>query len=282
MRVFLATCRRLPEPDPDQDLLLAALQERGLVARMAAWDDSAVSWAEADLVVLRSTWDYYSSPVEFLAWAEWASGVSRLLNPVEVVRWNHHKRYLLELERGGVRVVPTALLPRGARTSLLEIMGVRRWSDVVVKPAISASSFRTARFDRQSVALGNEHLASIVAVGDALVQEYLPSVERYGERALVWIDGEFTHAVRKHPRLMGGVEAVSQAQPIAPDERALGEMALAGWKPGELLYARVDMARDQEGRPRVMELELIEPSLFLLQDPAALTRMAEAISGRLR
>jgi hypothetical protein len=112
------------------------------------------------------------------------------------------------------------------------------------------------------------------------VQKYLPSVEGYGERALVWIDGEFTHSIRKNPRLMGEAEAAGPGLPIESDERKLGEAALAGFPPGKLLYARVDMARDAEGRPRVMELELIEPSLFLRQDPAALARMAGAISGR--
>jgi len=98
------------------------------------------------------------------------------------------------------------------------------------------------------------------------------------ERSLVWIDGELTHAIRKSPRFAGGSESVSDEQPIAPDERALAERVLAPLS-GELLYARVDVVRDDDagGAPRLMELELIEPSLFLRQCPRALDRLASAI-----
>ena len=114
-----------------------------------------------------------------------------------------------------------------------------------------------------------------------MVQRWMPSVETYGERSLVWIDGEITHAIRKTPRFAGGVEQVSGEVPIADDERAFAERALAPFA-SELLYARVDMVRDAEGVLRIMELELIEPSLFFQQSPAALARFVTAINRRLR
>ena len=113
-----------------------------------------------------------------------------------------------------------------------------------------------------------------------LVQPYLPSVEGHGERALVWIDGEFTHAVRKTPRFADGIEQVSEALPISAAEHALGTAALAGLE-SELLYARVDVAPGADGAPVVMELEMIEPSLFLLQSPVALARLVDAVVRRL-
>jgi len=280
MHVLLATCRELPEPDPDDRLLVSALQERGIQAQYAAWDDPNQRW-EADLIVLRSTWNYYLNPTQFLEWAEYAGRAAALLNPLDVIFWNHDKRYLLELEHLGVPIVPTRRIVRGGTTSLDDVLHETGWQDVVVKPAISAASYRTRRFQSRSSAAGNQHLAMLLKDGDALVQEYMPAVELHGERSLIWIDGAFTHAVRKAPRLAGGAEDVSEAVPIGAKERDLGRAALAGFEPGKLLYARVDMVPDRAEQPRLMELELIEPSLFFLQSPPALERFAAAITSRL-
>jgi hypothetical protein len=132
MRVLLATCRLLPEPDPDQELLLSALAREGVEAGMAAWDDPAAAWERADRIVLRSTWDYYRRPAEFLAWARRAAAASRLMNPLRIVEWNHHKQYLLEMEAWGIPIVPTVLLRRGDRARLDEIMMAHVWEVVVV------------------------------------------------------------------------------------------------------------------------------------------------------
>jgi hypothetical protein len=267
--VALASCAPLPEPDPDQQPLMDALAERGLRVETLAWDDPRVDWRGARLTVLRSTWNYPRRPREFLQWAERTAAVSRLQNPLEVVRQNLHKSYLLELERRGVPVVPTRLLREAAA----------EWERVVVKPAISAASLDTIRVGRDDFARGEEHLRMILAGRDALVQPYLPSVEDVGERALVYVDGALTHAVRKHPRFSAEEESVSAALPIADDERDLALRALA--TVGQpLLYARVDVARDAAFRPLVMELELIEPSLFLVQHPPALDRFADAIGRK--
>jgi len=281
MHVLLATCRELPELDPDDRLLLTALASRGIEARYAAWDDPGEHW-NADLIVLRSTWNYYLNPTQFLEWAEYAGRAAPLLNPLDVIFWNHDKRYLLELEHLGVPIVPTRRIVRGGTTPLDDVLHETGWQDVVVKPAISAASYRTRRFQSRSNAAGNQHLAMLLTDGDALVQEYMPAVEHHGERSLIWIDGAFTHSVRKSPRLAGGAEAVSEAVPIGPKELDLGRAALAGFEPGKLLYARVDMVPDGADQPRLMELELIEPSLFFLQSPPALERFADAIKSRLK
>jgi glutathione synthase/RimK-type ligase-like ATP-grasp enzyme len=281
MRVLLATCLELPEPDPDQRLLQEALATRGIEARYAAWDDPRETWTGADLIVIRSTWNYYLRPDDFLDWAERASRAAPLLNSLDVLFWNHDKRYLLELEHQGVPIVPTVRLPRGASVALPRLAVERAWREIVIKPAVSAASFRTARFAEHNWKDAEAHLAGLLSERDVLVQEYLPSVETHRERALVWIDGAFTHAVRKSPRLMKEAEDVSEAVPIAEEERVVGEKALSGVSTGKLLYARVDLVRDAMGHPRVMELELIEPSLFLLQHPPALERFAAAIMNRL-
>jgi hypothetical protein len=279
-RVALATCRVLPDPDPDQGPLVAALRERDLQVELAVWNDTSVDWESFDLVVVRSTWDYTTSPERFVAWVEEVDVLAPVLNPPAIIIDNHHKRYLLDLAARGLAITPTELVGRDEDGDLVAIMERRGWSDVVVKPAISAGSRETLRVHGSSVAEGQTHLSALLENEDVLIQEYQRSVEDYGERALVWIDGGFTHAIRKTTRWGGDEENVSKALPIADDERAFGEAALAPYA-DDLLYARVDLARGPDGAPRLMELELIEPSLFLVQGgPAILARFADAIANK--
>jgi hypothetical protein len=292
--VLLATASRLPRPDEDDAPLRAALAAAGVAAATRAWDDPAVEWGAARACVIRSTWNYARHHQAFLDWAERCAAATTLCNPLPVVRWNSHKAYLTELALAGLPVVPTRVVhraqPAGDGTDLAALAA--GWQQVVIKPAVSAGSFRTLRVGRADFARGQAHLDLVRADGDALVQPYLPSVEGYGERALVWIDGALTHAVRKTARFDGDPQRVSHAVTVAPDEAALAERILAHLpQPGEagsgpaaaapLLYARVDLARDADGRPCLMELELIEPSLFLTRSPAAMARMAAAIRLRL-
>ena len=277
----IATCRVLPEPDPDQEPLLAALRERGLMARMAAWNDPHEDWSTPVPTVIRSTWDYLHDLPGFLHWVARAAAAAPLWNPPALVRWNAHKRYLLELAQRGHPVVPTELMPQGHGGTLRALCAARGWHDVVVKPAVSAASFGTARFRDPAAPAAEQHFAARVRAGDTLVQPYVAAVDGTGERAVVWIDGEFTHAVRKSPRFSEQDEQVSAALPIAADERRVAAAILAPFT-RDLLYARVDLARDQDGTPQLMELELIEPSLFLVQHPPALARLVDGITRRLR
>jgi glutathione synthase/RimK-type ligase-like ATP-grasp enzyme len=280
MRVALVTCKQLPEPDHDEAPVLAALRRAGLEASVLAWDDASAPFAEQDLVVLRSTWNYYEHVDAFVAWVKDTGTKTRVLNPPNVVAWNVEKTYLVELEKRGVDIVPTEIVLRGAKTVRVEeILARRGWDEVVLKPVVSAGSFRTERFSRASLPAAQAFLDGLARDRDAMLQRWMPSVETYGERSLVWIDGHVTHAIRKSPRFAGGVEQVSGAIAIADDERAFAERALAPFA-AELLYARADMVRDNEGTLRIMELELIEPSLFFQQSPAALERFVEAIVRR--
>lgn len=279
--VALASCRVLPEPDADRAPLLTSLRAAGLTVEVLAWDDPAADFASARLTLLRSTWNYSEHPADFLAWIDRVAAQSALWNQRHTVRWNAHKSYLLDLEARGVPVVPTHLVRRGATTTLAEVTRDRGWSDVVVKPAVSGGSRATVHVTAGARDRGEAHLRTLAAREDVLVQPYLTSVEGHGERAIVWIDGEPTHAVRKAPRFLGDAESVSAAVAIEADEADLARRAVAA-APGPLLYARVDVARDAGGAPRVMELELIEPSLFFPQAPAALVRYVAAVERCLR
>lgn len=280
--VIIATATTMSRPDPDEGVLEAALAAIGIGSATLPWDDPTVAWGSARACVIRSTWNYVHHHREFLAWADRCAGQTALWNPAPVVRWNSHKAYLAELAEGGLPVVPTRLVQRGAGGVRVEEL-VGQWpggfEHVVVKPAVSAGSFATVRAPRADLTAAQDHLDEFLPGRDMLVQPYLRSVEGEGERALVWIDGAFTHEVRKNPRFSGDREQVSTALSVGREEREVAEKILAA-APAPLLYARIDLARDDAGRWSLMELELIEPLLFLRQSPEAAARLAEAIAVR--
>lgn len=267
MRIALATCLHIPEPDVDEPLMLDAFAKAGAEAKLLAWDDPKAPFGDFDLVVLRSTWNYFEHLDAFL---EWAGRTRHLRNPPEIVRWNAVKTYLRDLEARGIDVVPTKFVAKGENARLADVA----WKDVVVKPVVSAGSFCTERFEHDDPR-GQVFLDGLSRERDVMIQKWMPAVNDYGERSLVWIDGEITHAIRKSPRFAGGVESVSDEMPITPEERAFAERVIAAAQSKDLLYGRVDIIRD-EGTLRLMELELVEPSLFFKQCPRALDRFVES------
>lgn len=278
MQLRIATCRPLPEPDVDEIPLLEALAAVGIDAQCRPWHD-AEHWVSPIPTIVRSTWDYIHRIDEFRVWMNEVAARTSLWNPVAIMEENLHKRYLLELAGRGIPTVPTRCVEQGSTQRLVDAARGFGTTRVVIKPAVGAGSFETHRLDLDHPE-SEPIFRRLVDTRDMLVQPYLPSVEGHGERALVWIDGAFTHAVRKSPRFATDAEQVSEALDISPEERAVGEAALASWK-DQLLYARVDVAPGLEGRPVVMELELIEPSLFLLQHPPALERLVAGLHARL-
>ena len=283
MPVALVTCRTLPEPDPDQEPLLAALRRAGVEVELLPWDDPEAHPEQFELCVLRSAWNYPLQPDEFLAWIERTAAVTRLVNSATVVRWNLHKRYLTELEASGLPIVPTVFITRGTRVSFAETLRREGWSEAVIKPSISAGSYRTRRFPLRDGLEAQEFLDELARERDAMIQRYMPAVEKEGETALVWIAGQWTHAVDKAPRFQGGDEHVSESIVPSDAELELANRVLASlperWI-AELLYARLDLIPADDGKPLVSELELIEPSLFLIQHPPALERLVEAIAQK--
>ena len=277
MRIAIITCSVLPEPDPDQELLLEAIRARGHVAEMLAWDDPEADPAAFDLCVLRSCWDYPWAPDRFRDWLSETASRASVLNPVPVVEWNLHKGYLRDLQAAGVPVVPTAWLAARDGTDIRELAASREWREVVVKPSIGAGSFLTKRFClRHSGDDAQAFLDAELCNRDMLVQKFMPSVEARGERALVWIDGRFTHQVVKKPRYHGEEETVSAALEPDPTDLGVAQNAM-DCVDGDLLYARVDLIDGEDGQPLVSERELVEPSLFLLQHEPALRRLVDAM-----
>ncbi len=278
--VAIVTCKVLPEPDADESLLMHALTDAGLSPTLLAWDDDSVDWSAFAVTVLRSPWNYIDHLDAFLDWTVKAGAQTHLYNPVEVVQWNTHKGYLRDLARRGVPVVPTAWIGVGEELELADIMADRGWHDVVAKPVVGAGSFLTERVTDPTTTQAQAFWRELCTDREVMVQPYLTSVEEYGERSLMWIDGELTHSIRKSPRLGDAPEQVSDALPIAHVERELAEAVIADI-PQSLLYARIDLIRDEHDQPLLAELELVEPSLFLRQEPAALKRLVRGIAARL-
>ncbi len=278
--IALATYGDHPELWEDDRPLADALEARGAKWRAIPWDAPDVDWGRACAVVLRSTWNYFRRHEEFLEWASRVAAITRLWNPIDVVRWNTHKGYMIELERLGIPVTPTMLVPRGSSIDVAAALRERGWPRAVAKPAVSADSWETFGVDAAPTDEQLARFARLVGERDMLLQRYIASVEDVGERCLVFIDGRLSHAVRKRSLFQGGRWAGPEGVPvpIEPDEEALALRALEAAHAGGLPYARVDMARDAIGKPVLMELELAEPTLFLLDGPPeAASRLANAL-----
>jgi glutathione synthase/RimK-type ligase-like ATP-grasp enzyme len=283
MRVALATCASVPDLTEDDRLLLDELSRRGVTAGPVVWNDAGVRWSTFDRIVIRSCWDYHLRLSEFLAWLDRveAEGVP-LWNPAPLVRFNAHKSYLKELKAAGLPVVPTAWLERGSTLDLGRLLQERGWSEAVVKPAVSASAFRTWRVSAQDAGSGDANRAfrELIAESDVLVQPFLREIAQEGEWSFVFLGGEFSHAVLKRPaagdfRVQAEYGGSVLTEP--PPSSAISEAkAVALYFQGPWAYARIDAVL-AEGALTLMEVELIEPYLFLGSDPRAAVRLADAV-----
>ncbi|MEO6967169.1 MAG: hypothetical protein ABI132_01750 [Rhodanobacteraceae bacterium] len=311
LHVALVTARAARDLDEDLAPLDAALSTAGAKVSVVDWDDMEVDWSRFDLALPRSTWDYAERLPEFLSWAPRVAVQTKLLNPLNVIRWNTDKHYLRELAQAGVPTVPSAFIEPGenAQSALVRFLdngiplpnppplgagvlcAMEGAGDFVVKPAIGAGSRDAQRYTSTQRDDAIAHVQRLLdANRSVLLQPYLHSVDEHGETALLFFDGVFSHAIRKGPLLKrgeGSTRALFAAEHITPrppseQELEVAQRALEAMpfeKP--LLYARIDLIREDDGAPRLLELELTEPSVFLAHDKPAAARFAAAILRRL-
>ncbi len=276
--VALATCAAFPQLADDEPLLLDQLRARGVGAEPVVWDEHGADWGAYELVVVRTTWDYSWRREAFLGWIE---SLPRVLNAAEVIRWNTDKRYLAEVPHA----VPTEFVSPGDS-----------WEppagDFVVKPTVASGSRDAARYRTVESASARPHVERLLDEGRSLmVQPYLDAVEGDGETALIFLAGRYSHAIRKgqilgrapaHASGLFAEEEVSRREPSAEERRVADEILDSlPWPRADLLYARVDLIPDGSGAPRLIELELSEPSLYLSFGPDAASRLADEIVKRL-
>jgi len=277
-RIAIATCADYADLKVDDELLQEALEERGCEAHSVVWDEEGIDWSGFDLCLVRSTWDYHEKHREFLAWARRVEAAAALRNPADLIAWNSEKTYLRQLAEAGVRIVPTVWVDRDDGADLEEILAGEGWSEAVVKPVVDLGA---RNLHRVRVGEGSASLElALRQSSEAMVQPFLPSLEGQGELSLIYIDGELTHAVRKRPAvgdfrvqsIWGGT--MEQAEPEPRDVR-LADRALTQLDEPPL-YARVDLVTGLDGEPCLIELELIEPNLYLGEHRPAVEVLADA------
>ncbi len=276
--------------DEDMPSLESALREAGADVTIAEWD-LPHDWSRFDAALLRSTWDYPQRLAEFICWAESVSEVTRLLNPLPLVKWSSDKHYLADLQAKQVPTVLTRFIEPGgeAQARIAELSSQPDVEEFVVKPAVGAGSRDAQRFGRDEQQDAVRHAERMLGEKrSVLLQPYLDRVDEHGETALVYFEGEFSHAIRKGPLLkrkegptteLFAKESITARVPDA-EELQVGARALRALPFATPLYARVDLIRDRRGEPVVLELELIEPSLFFPFAQGSAERFAAAILRR--
>lgn len=282
-RLALATCEHLPGIHPDDVHLASALTALGIEPVACIWSDPAVDWSAFDAVLIRTTWDYFQRYEEFLQWLDRLPVPT--INERALLRWNSDKRYLLELSQLGVDIVPARISSAG---NLRELLAAMAGQDVVVKPTVSGGAWNTVRGLAGEPGFAHA-VAALPASHDYLVQAFVPEVARDGEWSLLFFDGQFSHAVLKRAATgdfrvqsqFGG--SIEQLEPdaaiLASAQHALAAITSLGFL--DHAYARVDGVVI-DGRFRLMELEMIEPALFLAGRPDAAERFAELLKNRVR
>lgn len=276
MRLALVTCERPIERDEDLDFLVPALLGTEVDVETPGWSDPTVDWSSYRLAMLSSTWDYHERPEEFRRWLRGAAAATRLRNPLELLEWNLDKRYLHELAAAGVPTIPTVWCEPGGEAAASEEVDRLGWQDVIVKPVIDLGARNLVRIDAELVPAMLERFAV-----PTMLQPYLPSVAEEGELSLVYIAGKLSHALRKRPargdfRVQPQYGGTHEGVEPPPGASEIASRAIAA-APQPPLYARVDFLSDSAGALLVIELELIEPALYLDVEPLSAKTLARAL-----
>ncbi len=278
-RIAIASCTGYDGYKTDEDLLREALAARGCEAVSIPWNEEGVDWSGFDGCLVKSTWDYNRKHDQFLAWARQVEATTTLRNPADLIAWNSNKTYLRELAGRGVRTVPTVWVSRDSGADLEELLAAQGWDEAVVKPTVDLGAENLQRVRRGDLG-AQEALDETLQRHDAMVQPFLPSLEEQGELSLVHVEGKLTHALRKRPAagdfrvqsIWGGTAERADPEPAQVE---LAERAITALDEPPL-YARVDLVTGPTGDPCLIELELIEPNLYLTEHPPAAERLAEA------
>ena len=277
--VAIASCSALPHLTGDDLLLRDALEAHGMRPVAVIWDSDVVDWALFDACIIRSVWDYHLKYRAFLTWADRVGNSIPVWNPTKLMVWNSDKTYLRGLEQEGVPTIPTHWLEREAEVQLADLLAFHDWEEAVLKPTVDLGAMnlhrvRRDRADDQAV------LEGLLAEHNVMVQPFLSSLQEHGETSLIYVEGELSHVVRKRPG-----DGDFRVQPCwggstCPVEPSAAELDVAQLVLGSLevppLYARVDLVAGPEG-PCLIELELVDPNLFLREHPPAAGLLASRI-----
>ena len=295
MHVALLRCEKLPRfvtwdvPNLDElfgedDLLRQGFAARGLAAEPVVWSRPDVDWNRFDVALIRSTWDYLDDREHFLrVLAQIEASSCRLFNPLAAVRWNIDKRYLFDVQRWGAPIVPTLPAAAAETGEAQRLFAARQWSTVVLKPAVGLGAAGVRRVPLAELEGTLARLQAEQPGQSYLLQPYLDTVVTEGEWSFVYFNRRLSHVLLKRPAagdyrvqgIYGG--SIAPAEPSAADRRAAA--AVLDKLPFDVLYARLDFVR-HEGRPAILEVELIEPIFSFNLVPDSIGRLVEATLAR--
>ncbi|GAA4403020.1 hypothetical protein [Tsukamurella soli] len=285
-RIALATAAAYPDLDDDGRLLLGALRTAGHTAEPVVWSDADVDWEQYDAVVLSGTWDYSQRYDDFLGWMWTVASKTLVFNHEPLVRWYADKRYLRDYESEDVNIVPTQFITVHDPTLEHDYLGVEH----IVRPSISTGLTETRRFGPEESDASQAEIQRIKDMGKtAMVSPYLESADERSAVSLVYLDGEYSHAVAWSPRVERGVEPSGDVHPVldvvdvepTTAERQIADYALERGVTEVPLYVRVDLLRTPSDEPMVLEVQLVEPNLFLSRVPGLVDKFARQIAGRI-
>ena len=289
--ITLLTCRAYYKPDNitpyiqnillEQELLKSAFEAQGLKVDITYWDNPTYEWQETKSVLFRTIWDYFERFDEFWEWLEQVKTKTRLINSYELIKWNIDKHYLKDMSSWGIETVPTYFADKGCNMKLHEIAKRNQWKDLVIKPAISASAFKTYKILANEIQANEKLFNSLVQERNMLVQPYFETITQLGEASLMVLDGKFTHAILKKAQPgdfrvqddFGGT--VHNYIPTKAEINFAEEVfKTCKTKP---VYGRVDIVWDNDKNFYLSELEILEPELWIRNYPKCAERIAEAV-----
>ncbi len=289
--ITLLTCRAYYKPDNvtpyiqnillEQELLKSAFEAQGLKVDITYWDNPTYEWQETKSVLFRTIWDYFERFDEFWEWLEQVKTKTRLINSFELIKWNIDKHYLKDLSSWGIETVPTYFADKGCNMKLHEIAKRNQWNDLVIKPAISASAFKTYKILANEIQANEKLFNSLVQERNMLVQPYFETITQLGEASLMMFDGKFTHAILKKAqpgdfRVQDDFGGTVHNYIPTKAEINFAEKVFETCKT-KPVYGRVDIVWDNDKNFYLSELEIIEPELWIRNYPKCAERIAEAV-----
>jgi glutathione synthase/RimK-type ligase-like ATP-grasp enzyme len=280
MRIAILSCEKLPNLTQNDQLLIPAMAKVNIEATVVIWNDKTVNWSDFDYLIFRNTWDYFEKEAEFNLWLNQIEHLGiKTLNSIDIIKKNKHKFYLREMEKQGIKILPTVFIDKMDTLDIDKIIP-SHWKKVVIKPAFSAGSYQTEVFELKDIRKINTDYKKIASEKELLLQEFMPEIQTLGETSFIFFDKKFSHAVNKKPaagdfRIQ--VQFGGQYTLVHPSAELIGKaQQIVNTFTGALLYARVDgIVIDNE--LHLMEVECIEPDLYFNLSEGSMERFVSAV-----
>lgn len=280
MKIALLTCENFPQLYETDQFLIPELAKHNISAKAAVWDDASINWSDFDYLIFRNTWDYFEKETQFNIWLDHIQSLGiKTLNAIEIIQKNKHKFYLRELEKKGIKILPTVFIDKTTALNLAEIIP-KHWKKAVIKPAYSGAAYLTEVFEIDQLQQINTQYQSIAAEKELLLQEFRPEIISEGETSLIFFNKKFSHSINKKPtkgdfrvqvQFGGNYTSVNPSQDLINQAQAVVNTFTE-----KLLYARIDgiIINNQLW---LMEAECIEPDLYFNFSEGSQQRLVNGI-----